>query len=167
MRPKQQHGPSTLKSNIVVFVAGVLCGACGFGSLHSPPPAEIVKAPKVTSSMQQLESVPFRKTSHGTSKQQLMEPFSVHPNLAGISVATLQPGQSIERHAHGSMHEFFYVLSGNVDITVESTGKAACPRDCFFHAAPGEVHSFEIAANAPSEMKMIVIGLTTGPKPDR
>lgn len=84
-------------------------------------------------------------------------------------MATLKPGEIIERHSHSTMHEFFYVLSGSVDITAEGDpssiigGKFVCPKNCFFHAAPGDAHSFEVFADASSELKMIVIGLTTGP----
>lgn len=70
------------------------------------------------------QNVPFRSTSHngGTNnngpiyKQQFIEPFQIHTNIAGISIATIQPGQTIEQHHHESMHEFFYILTGTVTI---------------------------------------------------
>ena len=53
---------------------------------------------------------------HGIYKQQLIESFIIHPSLAGISIATINKGQKIQRHIHQTMHEFFYILSGTIII---------------------------------------------------
>jgi hypothetical protein len=63
-----------------------------------------------------IDDIPMRQTSHGTLKQQLVEPFALHPHLAGISIATLKEGERVERHAHATMFEFFYVLDGTLLI---------------------------------------------------
>jgi len=80
------------------------------------------------SSVTNLADVLFRATSHkdkatglSIQKQQLIEPFVV-PNLAGVSVGTLQPRQTVELHDHRSMHEFFYVLEGSGEFFVCGNG---------------------------------------------
>jgi quercetin dioxygenase-like cupin family protein len=121
-------------------------------------------AAPIHSTIQHIRDVPYRKTSHGTTKQQLVEEFSVHPDLAGISVATLLQGQTIKQHVHESMHEFFYVFEGEVDITVDYYPDRPmtnpCSYGCFFHGIPGEPHEFSVRADAPNYAKMLVIQLT-------
>jgi quercetin dioxygenase-like cupin family protein len=114
----------------------------------------------------QLDSVPLSPTSHRNKdgiyilKQQLIEPFAVSQNLAGISIATLQPHQTIEAHAHATMHEFFYVLEGHGTITVNGRLQPA-RKGTFVHVAPFESHAI-----SATDEKMILmnVGLTTGPK---
>jgi Cupin domain len=119
----------------------------------------------ITSTIVRLENVPLRSTSHGTTKQQLVEAFAVHPNLAGLSVATMTRRQIIERHVHPSMHEFFYVLQGKLSISVLAFNSTVpktmqCGVDCLFHAVPGEPHEFAVLApNDKEDVKMLVIQL--------
>lgn len=64
--------------------------------------------------VEQIDRLPLRSTSHpGVYKQQLVAPFTLHPSLAGISIGILENSQqTVERHQHDSMSEFFFVLQG-------------------------------------------------------
>jgi quercetin dioxygenase-like cupin family protein len=139
-------------------------------------------------------------TGQAVMKRQFVPPFpswfsfssGIPPsvnNLAGISLATLPAGAVIERHAHASMHEFFYVVSGQGTYTVRPAQNrdhgAANTRDtridkieydlqpgAFVHAYPGDQHEFQAKATSTggsihdhSDLQMLVIGLTTSLKP--
>lgn len=127
-----------------------------------------------SSTFQDLKTVPERLTSHGTIKQQLVNEFSVHPDLAGIAVATLKRGQSIERHVHESMHEFFYILEGAVSISTteqhsmdrqqQLTLTRPCLQGCFYHTVPGDPHAFAVPSDASQDAKMLVIQLLSKDK---
>jgi quercetin dioxygenase-like cupin family protein len=95
-------------------------------------------------------------------KQQLVDSFSVVDNVSGISIATLQPQQSVEVHAHshGTMHEFFYVLKGHGIIMLNHLNHDA-KAGLFVHAAPGEPHAFY---THDDQMKMLNVGVTIGSK---
>jgi hypothetical protein len=73
------------------------------------------------STIQSIRDIPYlvSKSHIGIRKQILVDEFAVHPDLVGISVATIMPGQTITMHAHTTLHEFFYIYEGEVDITVE------------------------------------------------
>src|SRR5210317_1140902 len=131
---------------------------------------ENTKQLQVPGSFQELESVPFRKTSHmddqgrPITKQQLIDPF-VLPRLAGISVATLLPGQRVSMHEHESMHEFFFILDGRGTFRVEKPGSdpqvVQVYREMFVHCAPQEKHEIvgPIGPNDDS-LRMLVVGIT-------
>jgi quercetin dioxygenase-like cupin family protein len=123
----------------------------------------IPRAAPIHSTIHYLRDLPHVPTSHGTTKQQLVEEFSVHPDLAGISIAKLLQGQTIKRHVHKSMHEFFFVFEGEVEITVDYYPDRpitnVCRYGCFFHGIPGEPHEFKVRADAPNYAKMIVMQL--------
>ena len=114
--------------------------------------------------MLQLDDIPERPTSHkdasgqAITKQQLMDPFRAVDNLAGISVATLRPNQTIDMHSHRSMHEFFYVLQGQGDFIVNGKHHAAVP-GTFVHVAPGEEHGF--VATQSERWIFMNVGITT------
>jgi hypothetical protein len=111
-----------------------------------------------------IDDIAMRKTSHGTSKQQLVEPFALHPHLAGISIATLHDGEDIERHSHATMYEFFYVLEGSLLIRDDNSDNNAslwkeCPVGCFYQGAPGEGQEFRVKSGA-GPVRMLVYQLT-------
>jgi hypothetical protein len=109
-----------------------------------------------------IDDVPIRQTSHGTLKQQLVEPFALHPNLAGISIATLHDGERVERHSHATMFEFFYVLDGTLLIRDDIDEKLwrECNVGCFYQGAPGESQEFSVKSGA-GPVRMMVYQLTT------
>jgi hypothetical protein len=136
-----------------------------------------------------LQDVPLKSTSHvygpqgrPIAKQQLVDPFTLVNNLAGISVTSLLPGQSVTRHAHDSMHEFFYILDGDglVDISNSSSSGnndaesnisasssssssswMSVSKGSLVYAAEREAHAFHVPENASQPMQMIFFGLTT------
>jgi mannose-6-phosphate isomerase-like protein (cupin superfamily) len=128
------------------------------------------------STFQFLTEVPaLESQSHtGILKQSLILPLTaVHPDLVGISVATIRPGQVVSMHVHETMHEFFYILQGAVEITVQvpvddtndrgrypyNQTTTHCGHECFFHASPGEAHAFAVPSDAHVETKMIMLQL--------
>jgi mannose-6-phosphate isomerase-like protein (cupin superfamily) len=149
---------------LIPFAFGAILGFCVRGiNIEEVAPGAL------KGSVSRLGDIPASPTSHvdergrhAITKQQLVEPFVV-PNLAGISVATLLPDQTISSHKHETMHEFFYVLSGTGIVTVDEVdhGLAA---NSFVHVTPGELHSFQSSGSAKEPMKMVVVGVTTGPK---
>jgi len=109
-----------------------------------------------------LAEVSPTSTSHGTSKRQFISPFQVHPSLAGVSMASLQPGERIETHVHPTMHEFMYVVQGRMRVTFEtkqSRQQQECATGCLFHGAPNEPHSFR--ADAETGVQFLVFQLLT------
>ena len=72
-----------------------------------------------------LADVSPTSTAHGTSKRQFIAPFQVHSSLAGVSMASLRPGERIERHVHPTMHEFMYVVQGRMRVTFETAAVAS------------------------------------------
>lgn len=121
--------------------------------------------PQIHGSFQQLDSVPVRSTSHvddqgrPITKQQLIDPF-ILPRLAGISVATLQPHQTVTNHQHESMHEFFFVLQGTGTFSVDDTSNQVSTGS-FVHCAPHESHEIIGPADVNDDpLKMLVVGVT-------
>ena len=110
-----------------------------------------------------VSKLPPRFTSHNTTKYQLVEPFQMHPKLAGISVAVLQPGEIVETHVHASMYEIFVVLEGSVSMHVtrdESSTRAHnasmdCGPGCVMVAAPREPHQFSAPVTINNPMQML------------
>lgn len=115
------------------------------------------QTPRHHSIVKHLNDIPTRTTSHGTLKQQLVDPFSLHPQLAGISIATLQEGEAIEKHMHETMYEFFYVLKGTLIIR-DSEGWEECGVGCFYQGAPTQPQEFRVKQGP---VQMMVFQLTT------
>mmetsp|Transcript_18747 Transcript_18747/g.27767 ORF Transcript_18747/g.27767 Transcript_18747/m.27767 type:complete len:193 (-) Transcript_18747:116-694(-) len=118
----------------------------------------------------ELADVPFRNTSHIDDegrpivKQQLVEPFAV-PNFVGVSIASFEPGQTMMPvHEHNSLHEFFYVVEGTGVIQKDGVDHDVKP-GTFLHMAPHEKHGIWIPKDSKDgTMKMLVCGVTVGPK---
>jgi hypothetical protein len=162
----------------LALLTGLLMGL--FGALiwmddHRPvnSPSNIHNRPHKQprhSVIERINDIPLRETSHGTLKQQLVEPFTLHPNLAGISVATLQEGERIEQHVHKSMYEFFYILEGTLmihdDDEENGTDNTAalswkeCSVGCFYQGVPAALQEFRVKPGQ-GPVRMIVYQLTT------
>lgn len=162
-RPSQ-----SLSTTVLVVVA--LCIGIVVGSLLQKGYAtvKVDMGPK-HGSIQQLEQIPFRKTSHideegrPIMKQQILEPFVV-PNFVGYSVATFKPGQiMMPPHEHKSLHEFFYVIQGTGIIQKDGIDNKVKP-GTFLHMAPFEKHGIWVPKDATEDMKMVVCGVTVGTK---
>ena len=138
------------------FIVGMLCGT----RIEYRSPNSSVR--NMFGSIHRLADTPIRNTSHKDAnnrpitKQQLIEPFYV-PNVAGFSVATLQPDQRIDAHEHQSMHEFFYILEGKVTFTIDGK-KTLVEEGTMVHITPHEVHQLDAWKDGPA--KMLVSGIT-------
>ena len=113
------------------------------------------------------DDVPVRNTVHvdeqglAITKQQFIEPFDI-PNLAGFSVATFLPGQTmLPPHHHESMHEIFYILAGTGVFQIEDVDHEICPGS-YLQIAPKERHGIWVPKSSDEPLKMIVIGITVG-----
>ena len=171
------HIVATLLLGIAIgrWSGNVNCSSNKGPAASSPNNANGLRNPSndghpLQSSVQKLKDLPFRKTSHVdiTSqtpilKQQFIEPFVV-PNLAGISVATLTHNQTVTLHHHNTMHEFFYVLEGTAifglfDDTKGRTTNVGTP-GTLVHAAPHTDHEIRVDPDSPTDLKLLVIGIT-------
>lgn len=113
--------------------------------------------------------LPSRLTSHHTSKIQLVEPFALHPQLAGMSIAELRSGQKVETHVHESLIEIFVVLQGRLGMewwTTPTDGASgetrihSAPPGSVLVTAPHEPHAFFNGEN--STTKMLVFQIVNG-----
>jgi len=158
MKGNKPHSPSTKQfaRNFILVAIGLLIGY--FGSLRSKfqaktGPFMFLRTP----------DVPFHKTSHVDAngdailKKQLVEPFTIAPNIAGISLATLKPGQTVSYHSHASMAEMFYVISGSGILHAGEKEQTLAPGD-FFSIPPPMRH--EIQGGSSEDLVMMVVGVT-------
>lgn len=133
------------------------------GTRTAVPPLPLLRMPrtdnKPNSRIWQTDNIDFSYTSHGSTKKQIIPPFQLHPNLAGISVAYLEPGQNVEQHVHPSMHEFMFVLDGSMTVKFQEHEQRVCGKDCLFHGAPTEPHSFQ--PDPVSGVQFLLVQLTT------
>jgi quercetin dioxygenase-like cupin family protein len=165
---------------VVAFVLGLFLGRTLDGNINklffrseSHPPTEVAKRTirKISSSIQDLKDVPVSSTSHQdahgnpVTKQQLVQPFLV-PNVAGISVATILPGQQVEMHKHETMHEFFYVLEGQGTFFMTGDkdndgGGRVVRQGSFAYCAPPDMHGITVSANINNAipMKVLLVGV--------
>jgi quercetin dioxygenase-like cupin family protein len=156
---------------LIAFLLGTLFGygvSRGSGVVTTELNAPVFQHGSVL----RLSEIPSRPTSHSDeqgrpiTKQQLVDPFLL-PNLAGLSVATLLPNQHLASHQHDTMHEFFYVLSGSGVLQINGVDQYLLSAGSFVHAVPGEWHSFWVTPESQQALKMVVCGVTTGPKRTR
>jgi mannose-6-phosphate isomerase-like protein (cupin superfamily) len=112
------------------------------------------------------DQVRLRPTSHlGIFKRQLLE-HSAIPNVAGCAVVDVLPGKLIATHVHGSMHEFFYVLSGQGYATVTDWPNELVTMKTgdFLHVPPTSAHAFSVASEDTEPLRLFYCGVTVGPK---
>jgi len=153
---------------LLAFVCGVLIGRLGSWEKNS------LETPAMQSSIQHLEDLPVRNTSHvnpntgvAITKKQFLEPFVV-PRVTGFSVATIQTGESVELHSHQNMHEFFLVLSGEATFWMCSSEKKEpkgylANAGTFWHVVPHCAHGITVAPNSTQgDLKVLVSGVTVG-----
>jgi quercetin dioxygenase-like cupin family protein len=87
------------------------------------------------------DQLPEIGTSHAEEiKKKVFLEKGLVPRLMMFSSAVLKPGQMIEIHAHPTMFEIFYVLSGQLEFTVNGEKSILKAGDCLV-AEPGEQHS--------------------------
>lgn len=68
-----------------------------------------------------------------------------------FALVRLLPGQDFSAHYHSIMEEDFYVLSGEVDITVDDTVSHLTAGQ-FIHCEPGEVHYLVNRGSEPVQL---------------
>ena len=166
-----RHKKGPWKQLAATFFVGFLVGFVVCGGIHrqteTTSTTTFWKAPS-SGFIAHINDIPPRKTSHvdgqgrPITKQQLVEPFVI-PTIAGFSVATLLPGQTLAAHSHKSMVEFFYILSGQGTVTVNEQVSQVSPGD-FVQAVPGETHGFAVLPTELDGMRMLVCGVAVGPK---
>ena len=128
-----------------------------------------------------LQDIPIRNTSHVDDsgrpivKQQFLDPFVV-PTITGFSIATLQAGQRVKTHDHYNMHEFFYILEGDVIFHMKINDKNPkgdgvgdgkvqdihVSAGTFLHFPPHAIHGLYVPENSSGSMKMLVAGVVPG-----
>ncbi|MDD7985903.1 cupin domain-containing protein [Lentisphaera marina] len=64
------------------------------------------------------------------------------PALTNFSRAFFEAGQEVEEHVHHDMHEVFYVLSGEAEVTVDGEDYLVKSDDVFWVEA-GESHQIK------------------------
>jgi len=125
--------------------------------------------PSVSSfSIPSLEEIPWQGVSHGMSgvlKKQLITNGEV-PHLLGLSVAEIKPGQRVERHAHESKTEVFYVLSGSGTLKVvkqspscDSTQTYKLSEGITAVVKPREAHELAACETCEDPLKILYFGL--------
>lgn len=119
-----------------------------------------------------IQDIPVIPTSHpGIQKQVILPSFAIAPNLAALSIANIEPGQSIASHHHPTMFELFYVLSGQGKVTLTppsnnsnasaSSNTKVLSQGVFLQTAPGDFHSFRVEDHRSEPLRMIYFGVTT------
>ena len=164
------HSPRPISLSMTVVVAAAFCfGIMAGGFLHQGYTSVETNVGPKKGSIQHIEQIPFRKTSHIDEegnpivKQQFIEPFII-PSFVGYSVATFKPGQiMMPPHEHNSLHEFFYVIEGTGIIQKDGVDNHVKP-GTFLHMAPFEKHGIWVPKDATEDMKMVVCGVTVGEK---
>jgi mannose-6-phosphate isomerase-like protein (cupin superfamily) len=176
-----RHRPWTLSqpwlwSLIIGLSLGLLLGemkGCPRGSSETNQTKRFKVTKRPPSFVQRVGEIPLQPTSHpGISKQAILQPFDIAANLAGLSIASIEPGKTIEKHCHPTMFEFFYILSGdgyvvlspaNSDAKAQSGSKQSLRAGDFLQTAPGDFHSFGVDDDGETKepLRMIYFGITT------
>lgn len=107
-----------------------------------------------------IEQIPVVKTSHGCGlKKVLASNDETVSAITQIAETVLKKGETAEMHSHQTMEEFFYILSGELEISVEDK-VCHCAKGDFLIIRPGEKHSLK----ALSDCRMITVGCAFGPR---
>lgn len=98
------------------------------------------------------------QTSHGCGlKQVLLATGETPTNITQIAVTTLKQGETAEKHCHQTMEEYFFVLDGNLCITIGDRGETCRPGD-FIRVNVAVPHSLEALTNC----RIMTIGCAVG-----
>lgn len=104
-----------------------------------------------------LDSIESEKTNHnsGTKKVLIKENESAS-NLTQAAVSKLKKGAIVEAHTHNTMEELFYVLDGDVSVTIKQN-KFNCKKNTIIKIPPKTSHSME----ALSDVTFFYWGIAT------
>jgi quercetin dioxygenase-like cupin family protein len=117
----------------------------------------------IESFIKHIQDVPIRNTAHidqdgqPITKQQFLDPFLI-PNVAGFSVATIQPGQTVSLHSHKTMHEFFYVIDGSGKFIFDGKTQVVSPGS-FIHIVPPTEHEIVVPSENGESLKVLLAGI--------
>ncbi len=109
------------------------------------------------SELSQLTSVPVR---HNASilKRMMLQPGDARP-IVQFSHAQFPPGEGVKAHSHASMHEVFYVLSGEAEFIINGIPHTATEGSCML-AEAGESHALRNSGDEP--LQLIFFGVESG-----
>ena len=112
-----------------------------------------------------FDDLPFKNTVHVDKsgvpirKKQYIQPFVI-PNLSGFSVVILSVGQTVETHEHESMHEIFYIVTGQASFVIDGVTHIVGP-GTVVHLAPHEKHSIEaVQSQDGKDLTLAYFGVT-------
>lgn len=71
-------------------------------------------------STKSLDEIPLTKTNHKVGqKYVLYSNIQLDNKLTQVAVSFLEPDMVIENHSHPTMDEYFFILEGEVEFTIE------------------------------------------------
>jgi len=97
--------------------------------------------------LHQLNDIPFEPVSHNPElKKQVLvrEGVSCIRNFSHI---TFKPGDAAVEHVHGEGYEIFYLIRGEIVVTVSGKGVALNEGSCLV-VEPGEPHALRAITEA-------------------
>lgn len=95
---------------------------------------------------------------HGTGKSVILRD-GVLPAVTQVAVTTLETGFEAELHAHPTMYEIYFVLSGRADYHLNGVEYAVEAGD-FIVVPPGTVHRQRVTEGPHA---IFYWGIATGP----
>ncbi len=102
-------------------------------------------------SLNEIQPIP---TSHKAGlKRVLLSAEESGCSITQIAVTDLKVGEIAKSHAHPDMQEGFYVLSGNLDITLDNE-TLHCTKDDFVYVKCGTSHELK----AVTDVRVVTIG---------
>ena len=160
MKSSTAHMFVVMLSSAVSFFLGIQYGAATQRWSHPSSRGTI----GVVGNFDELPALPVNgnhNPSGKLTKRIMIAPGQV-PHLTGFSGTLLSPGQTVPAHRHPTMHEVFYVVSGEGVFTIAGR-RHAVRTGSFIHLAPGEEHSIETRRSPESEsaLRMVYFGIAT------
>lgn len=93
-------------------------------------------------------------TSHGCGeKRVLMGKDDTDTDMTQVAVTRLKAGECVEEHAHDTMEEMFFVLEGEMRMTIDGH-ETACTENDFIHIKAGTRHGLK----AMSDVRLMTVG---------
>lgn len=101
-----------------------------------------------------LDDIPTTITSHGVGqKKVLLASNESGCSLTQIAVTTLDAGEIATAHVHPDMQEAFYVLDGQLEVTLDGE-KTVCQKDTFVYVDKCTSHEM----HAITDVRIMTIG---------
>lgn len=101
-----------------------------------------------------LKDVECVITSHGCGeKRVLMGKDDTDTDMTQVAVTRLKAGECVEEHAHDTMEEMFFVLEGELRMTIDGHERA-CTENDFIHIKARTRHGLK----AMSDVRLMTVG---------